>query len=118
GKLIHGLGPLVGVARNDDGRVILVGGKDTGVLPPLPIDDVVALFRAAYANRPPYVSVDPDPADPAGPRMLVRYDTRYDPATGTGGRYNWVLFECDRVMKGYFCGYDNVTEARVTSKVD
>lgn len=116
GEALAGLGRLKGVALDEkNGKLILLSEGHTETdLPPLRLDDVVTVFRSVYEHgRAPYVSIDPNPKDPRGPRMLIRHDE------GTAGTYvGWTLFEADRVMKCYSLGFDNVTRRPVESKVE
>ena len=106
GQALEGLGSLAGVLVDDAGRLVLVSVDNGPVeLPPLRIDDVVTVFRGVYDHgEAPFVSIDPDPTDPHGPRMQVRYGPGAE-KTYTG----WTLFESDRIMKRYSLGHDNVT---------
>jgi YD repeat-containing protein len=108
GNALQGLGPLQGIALDANGRLVLITAEQGGVtLPPLRLEDVAVIFRAAYREgEAPYVSIDPDKHNPHGPTM----DLRHSP--GTEATYvGWILFEADRVMKSYSLGFDNLVNA-------
>lgn len=115
GEALKALGTLKGIAVDEkNGRLVLISEGERKVdLPPLRMDDVVTIFRSVYKyGEAPFVSIDPDPKDPQGPIMQIRH------GKGTADTYvGWVLFEADRVMKGYSLGYDNVTRAELKSKI-
>jgi RHS repeat-associated protein len=114
GDALRGLGELRGVALDAAGRLVLLGGGDQTVgLPPLRLDDVVTVFRCVYQKgEAPFVSIDPDPADPDWKIHAVRHD-KFTRDTYVG----WVLFEADRVMKCYAAGMDNLTGKPFRSRV-
>lgn len=107
GAHLEGLDQIVGVAVDPaTGRIVLVGQDGQSLdLPPLRLDDVVTIFRTVYDHgQAPSVTIDPMPGEPEGPRMLVGH------GPGTSDSYvGWVLFHCDRVMKSYMLGEDNIT---------
>ena len=107
GAAFAGLGTLEGVTLDDRGRLVLLTATQPGGidLPALRLDDVVTVFRSVYEQgEAPFVSIDPDPANPRGPVMLIRH------GPGTGNTYvGWILFEADRLMKVYCLGQDNLT---------
>jgi RHS repeat-associated protein len=115
GKALEGLGQLKGVAIDKNtGRLVLIGSDERAIgLPPLRLDDVVTVFRAVYDHgESPSVTIDPDPKNPTGPLMHVKH------GPGTEGTYvGWVLFECDRIMKTYQLGQDNVTRDALSTRV-
>jgi RHS repeat-associated protein len=114
-KALASLGPLQGVALDPatDKLVLLAERQGAVPLPPLRLEDVVTIFRTVYEHgQAPFVSIDPDPQNPRGPRLLVRHDP------GTQDTYvGWVLFESDRVMKCLQMGRDNLTGERFSSQV-
>jgi RHS repeat-associated protein len=115
GDALKDLGPLKGVAVDANGRlVLLTADKGEVDLPPLSIDDVVVIFRAAYrTGEAPHVSIDPDKKDPHAATMDIRH------SPGTENTYvGWVLFEADRVMKAYSLGEDNETKEKIQSRID
>jgi RHS repeat-associated protein len=115
GEALEGLGELVGMGLDEKGRLILLSKEKGAInLPPLRMDDVVTVFRQIYQEGDaPFVSIDPIPSDPQGPRMSIRH------SPGTDQTYvGWVLFETDRIMKSYSMGRDNITKKRVESQVE
>jgi len=113
-QTLEGVGLLDGVATDANGNLILLaqGGQDIK-LPPLRLDDVVTVFRSVYLHgESPSVTIDPNPENPTGSAMLIRHG----PATD-GTYVGWVLYQADRLMKGYTLGEDNLTEQAVTSAV-
>ena len=115
GGTIEGLGNVKGVRLDGNGNLVLVGESGGDVkLPPLRVDDVVTVFRSVYLNgEGPTVTIDPNPADPEKlPMMIVHSEATKDTYVG------WVLYEADRLMKGYTLGKDNLTKKDVTSQVE
>ncbi|WP_282610865.1 RHS repeat-associated core domain-containing protein [Pelagibius sp. Alg239-R121] len=114
-KALVGLGHIKGVAVDKStGRLILIGGDGKNrTLPPLHLDDVVTVFRAIYDHgKAPSVTIDPDKTNPQGSTMDVKH------GPGTDDTYvGWVLFQCDRIMKSYQLGKDNVTKEHISSRV-
>jgi len=115
GKSLDGIGQLRGLALDEaTGRLTLVADSgQESALPPLRLDDVVSIFRSVYElGEAPTVTIDPDQHDPYGPLMHVIH------GKGTEGTYvGWVLFETDRIMKGYGASVDNVTRQPITSQI-
>lgn len=108
------LGMLKGIALGDNGQLILLADERADIaLPPLRLSGVVTVFRSVYEHgESPFVSIDPDPQNPHGPTMLIRH------GIGTKERYaGWILFESDRIMKGYSLLHDTMTGATIQSKV-
>ncbi|MFH2058391.1 MAG: RHS repeat-associated core domain-containing protein [Pseudomonadota bacterium] len=116
GKALEHLGPLKGIAVDDkQGKLVLLSEDKGSIgLPPLRIDDVVTVFKSVYElGESPFVSIDPKPEDPKGPIMNIRH------GKGTEETYvGWVLFETDRIMKGYSLGVDNITREKIDSKIE
>lgn len=111
---IKGLGTLRGVRLDANGNLVLVGGDSGEVkLPSLRLDDVVAIFRSVYIHgEGPSVTIDPNPKDPEKLPMIIRH------GKATEDTYvGWVLYEADRLMKGYTQGVDNKTKQDVESTV-
>jgi RHS repeat-associated protein len=107
------LGALRGIAVDRQGRIVLLSESRGDLsLPPLDLDDLVTIFRGVYTQGAPYVSIDPKPDDPQGKLQLIRHG----PGT-SGTRVGWVLFECDRLMKSYSVGVDNITGMPVQSRI-
>jgi uncharacterized protein RhaS with RHS repeats len=115
GAYLDDLGELAGVAVDPQTNQLTLISRKLGKidLPPLRLDDIVTIFRSVYFHGvAPSVSIDPDRKNPEGPRLLIVH------GPGTDNTYvGWVLFECDRVMKSYSLGSDNVTKQSVVSDV-
>jgi RHS repeat-associated protein len=114
GASLDGVGLVSGLRLDANGNLVLVA-RDSGdvKLPPLRLDDVVTIFRSVYIEgEGPTVTIDPDPQQPEGPAMVVRH------GKATADTYvGWVLYQADRLMKGYSLGRDNLTQQDVTSRV-
>lgn len=115
GSALEGIQSLSGIALDETtGKIILLSEEDAEIdIPPLRLDDVVTIFRCVYdQGEAPYVSIDPDPENPRGPKMLSRHGKE------TENTYvGWILFETDRVMKAYSLGQDNVTNQLVKTDI-
>ena len=113
-RIIGELGAITGAMYDrESGRVILVGDKNTA-LPPMKPEYLAAAIRAVYSESPhePGMTIDPNPQDPHASPMHVIFFGRTEHT-----RLGWVMFEADRVMKGYSIGADNLTKQPVTSAV-
>lgn len=113
GRSLEGLGQLRGISVDaKTGSLILLADQGDINLPPLRMDDVVTIFRSVYLfGEAPSVTINPRPNDPTGPVMDVVHGTA-TPDTYVG----WVLFEADRMMKGYNLGRDNITKTDIVTK--
>ncbi len=119
GRALESIGLIEGVSLDANNNLILLSKTGDQIdLPPLRIDDVVTVFRSVYpidestVPTGPTVSIDPNPKDPQGSAMLVRH------SKATEDTYvGWVLFQADRIMKGYTLGKDNETTEDVKSTV-
>ncbi|TMQ13765.1 MAG: RHS repeat-associated core domain-containing protein, partial [Deltaproteobacteria bacterium] len=112
-KVLGDLGAITGaVFDRASGRLVLVGDHSTA-LPPIKPQILAAAIRAVYSpcHEAPGMTIDPHPENPRGPVMLVRFFCTDHTELGQ------VMFESDRLLKGYSVGTDNVTKARVTSSV-
>ncbi|MBK7677433.1 MAG: hypothetical protein IPJ27_23280 [Candidatus Accumulibacter sp.] len=114
GNLIEGLELVDAVTVDRNNNLVLVGKTDKAIkLPPLRIDDVVTVFRSVYIfGEGPSVTIDPKPEKPQGPEMIIRHGKATD-NTYVG----WVLYQADRLMKGYTLGEDNIAQQEVVSTV-
>lgn len=108
-------GAIKGVAFDQNtGRLVLISEEQGQMnLPPLRIEDIATIFRSVYQyGESPWVTIDPDPAQPNGKTMLVRG------GQATEDSYvHWVLYECDRHMKSLNLQTDSLTQQRITTKV-
>jgi RHS repeat-associated protein len=114
-EALRSLGTLTGVAYDKASGKIVLLSRDNGSiqLPELRVDDLATVFRTVYERgESPWVTIDPDPKNPRGPLMIIRQ------ADGTANTFvGWVLFEADRIMKGYSLGKDNQSQALIQSHV-
>ncbi len=114
GRMLEGMGELKGVRIDANGNLVLVGEEGGNIkLPPLRLDDVVTVFRSVYLNgEGPTVTIDPNPKNPQASPMVIRH------SKATEDTYvGWVLYEADRLMKGYGQGVDNITQKDIASRV-
>lgn len=114
GRMLEGMGELKGVRTDANGNLVIVGEEGGNIkLPPLRLDDVVTVFRSVYQNgEGPTVTIDPNPKDPHASPMVIRH------SKATEDTYvGWVLYEADRLMKGYGQGVDNITQKDIASRV-
>ena len=114
GRMLEGMGELKGVRIDANGNLVLVGEEGGNIkLPPLRLDDVVTVFRSVYLNgEGPTVTIDPNPNNPNASPMVIRH------SKATEDTYvGWVLYEADRLMKGYGQGVDNITQKDIASRV-
>src|SRR6185503_19174586 len=113
-KVIGQLGTITGATYDPtSGRLILIGDKTT-TLPPMKPEYLAEAIRVVYSDRKgdPGMTIDPDPKDPHGPVMNVIFFGNTE-NTHLGS----VMFEADRVMKGYSVGNDNLTKQPVASSI-
>ncbi len=114
GGALDGLGMVKGLRLDDNGHLVLIG-EDVGEvkLPPLRLDDLVTVFRSVYLHgEGPTVTIDPNPENPEKSAMIIVH------SAATRDTYvGWVLYEADRLMKGYTQGVDNKTQQDVVSRV-
>ena len=114
GKMLDGIGLLEGVALDANNNLILLSKSGDEInLPPLRLDDVVTIFRSVYIHgEGPTVTIDPSPVKPEESAMIVKH------GKATENTYvGWVLYQADRIMKGYSLGADNLTAKYITSSV-
>jgi RHS repeat-associated protein len=113
-KVIGDLGPIVGVAYDQKtNQLILIGNRNIN-LPAMKPEYLAAAIRVVYSEskHEPGMTIDPHPQDPHGPIMNVIF---FGSTENT--RLGWVMFEADRVMKGYSVGNDNISKQPVVSSV-
>lgn len=113
-QALDAVGLIEGISLDANNNLILLSKTGEMIdLPPLRIDDVVTVFRSVYLHgEGPTVTIDPNPEDPEGSAMIVRH------SKATENTYvGWVLFQADRLMKGYTLGVDNDTTKEVKSAV-
>jgi RHS repeat-associated protein len=110
----EGFGTLKGVRLDSNGNLVLLAAAGGDVrTPPLRLDDVVTVFRSVYLyGEGPTVTIDPASQDPKKSPMVIRH------SKATEGTYvGWILYQADRLMKGYTLGVDNITEQEFVSRV-
>lgn len=113
-KVIGEMGSITGAAYDPaTGQLILIGDKNTA-LPPMKPEYLAEAIRVVYSDRrhEPGMTIDPNPQNPRGPIMNVIFFGNTE-STNIG----WVMFEADRVMKGYFVGSDNISKRPIESSV-
>lgn len=114
GGAVSGLGMLKGMRIGTDGSLTLIGEEAGDIkLPPLRLDDLVTVFRSVYLyGEGPTVTIDPNPENPEKSAMIIVH------SEATKDTYvGWILYQADRLMKGYTLGVDNITEKDVASRV-
>jgi len=114
GHSLDGVGLLEGVTLDRNGNLVLLSkAGDEIKLPPLRLDDVVTVFRSVYLHgEGPMVTIDPNPENPEGSAMIIKH------SKATEDTYvGWVLYQADRLMKGYTLGVDNLIGRNVESSV-
>ncbi len=114
GGALVGLGTVAGLQVDGNGNLLLVGEESDEIkLPALRVDDLATVFRSVYLHgEGPSVTIDPNPDDPEKSAMIIRH------GQGTEDTYvGWVLYQADRIMKGYGQGQDNVTGQEIASQV-
>ncbi|MGH8551020.1 MAG: hypothetical protein ACRERU_20940, partial [Methylococcales bacterium] len=111
-KIIGELGAITG-ARYDreHGRLVVLGDKSTA-LPPMNPEYLAAAIRAVYRPSDTEPGMTIDPICPRCDQMVVRFFGHTEKT-----RLGWVMFEADRLMKGYSVGRDNLTRKPVESSV-
>ncbi|MFL6335832.1 MAG: RHS repeat-associated core domain-containing protein [Pyrinomonadaceae bacterium] len=113
-RVIGNLGAITGAAFDPQtGRVTLVGEK-SATLPPMKPEYLAEAIRAVYAGGPhePGMTIDPNPQNPQSPTMIVRFFGNTE-----NTRIGSVMFEADRLLKGYSIGNDNVTRQPAPASV-
>lgn len=113
-QVIGQLGTITGAAYDkENGRLILIGTQNI-TLTPLKPEYLAEAIRAVYTESQyePGMTIDPLPQNPHGPVMLVRFFGNTE-----NTHIGLIMFEADRVMKGYSVGSDNITKQPVQSKI-
>lgn len=113
-KSIEAFGEFIGTYLDkESGTIVLVSKNDkAGNLPPFSLDEFATVLRCVYSGQAPSVSIDPDPNNPHGPTMLVRH------GEGTeNSQVGQVLYEADRIMKGYSMGLDNLSKRPIETDI-
>ena len=94
-------------------RLIFVG--ETGEIEgPLLLEDFfIALRNEMCSLEPPGMTIDPMPGDPIGKLLSVKYFGNTE-----NTHFGKVMFECDRLLKAYSMGEDNLTHEKISSNVE
>ena len=109
------LGTLTGLVLDpESGNLILISeGEGEVGLPPLRLEDVVVIFRSVFNEGvAPTVTIDPVKGNLRGPMMDV-----INNPTIANTYVGWVLYECDRIMKRFNLGEDNITREKTKTLV-
>lgn len=112
--ILGALGNITGVVVDPkSGQPILIGDKDHS-LPPMKPQLLAAAIRAVYSpsNENPGMTIDPNPSNPHSNTMLVRFFSHTE-HTELGN----IMFETDRLLKGFSVGRDNLNRTIVESQV-
>lgn len=113
-RLVQGFGAVSGAIYDPaSGQLALLGDKRMD-LPPMNPEYLATAIRAVYApsQHDPGMTIDPHPENPLASTMIVRFFGNTD-----NTRLGWVMFEADRLMKGYSIGADNQSQKKVQSTV-
>jgi tetratricopeptide (TPR) repeat protein len=96
GRTVGGLTRVRGFVQAASGELYLIGLQEAGRLP-IPLDDLAVALRAVYADSlVPFISLDPDASNPAGPQR-VRIGGLPPELRSTG--YVRAMLEADYLMK-------------------
>jgi hypothetical protein len=105
GEALASLDKLEGASYNRRYGVLTLHGPPAEGRGPYHLDDLmVALKAALFEDRSLGMTIDPDPENPRGPEMIVRYFAGCENTA-----FGWVLFECDRMLKSISHGEDSLT---------
>jgi RHS repeat-associated protein len=113
-KVMGEMGSITGATYDPGtGQMILIGDKKT-TLPAMKPEYLAEAIRIVYSDRrhEPGMTIDPNPLNPHGPTMNVVFFGNTEST-----RMGWVMFEADRVMKGYSVGSDNVSKQAIVSSI-
>lgn len=113
GQALSKLETIEGAAYDSRYGVLTLHGKPAAGEGPYDLDDLMTALRAAYFEHEALgMTIDPNPKDPHGPEMIVRYfGGCEDTALG------WVMFECDRLLKSLSQGQDSISGAKLDPDV-
>lgn len=103
GRALRGLQTLESATWSPETGTLLLSGQPSETGGPYYLDDLMVILRGVLFEKQA-MGMSIDPADPQGKRLNVRYEGgSADTAVG------WLLFECDRLLKCYSQGVDNLT---------
>ena len=105
GLALSRIAKLEGATYDPASGAVLLVGQPAESYGPYDLDDLMVVLKAKLFHLEPLgMTIDPNPADPRGPKQVVRYFAGCeDTACG------WVMFECDRLLKCYSQGKDNIS---------
>jgi hypothetical protein len=104
---------LEGAAYSVRHGVLTLHGKPASGRGPYHLDDLMVALKAALCEKQDVgMTIDPDPQNPMGEKMIVRYFGGCDNTA-----FGWVLFECDRMLKSLSHGEDSLTKVALKPKV-
>lgn len=104
GRALRRLETLESATWSPETGTLLLSGKPAKTTGPYHIDDLIVILRGVLFDKQT-LGMSIDPVDPEGKKLVVRYDGGCgDTAVG------WLLFECDRLLKCYSQGADNLTQ--------
>jgi hypothetical protein len=114
GRALSRMGKLEGATYDPDSGAVLLVGQPADSYGPYDLDDLMVVLKAKLFHLEPLgMTIDPDPANPRGPKQFVRYFAGCQD-TGCG----WVMFECDRLLKCFSQGKDNLTGEPMDPEVE
>ena len=118
GDALRGLKTIEGASYSHEFGTLTIHGEPMpdGEQGPFHLDDLMLALQANFFGTEPLaVSIDPQPATPGKakrPMQSVRYlGGCEDTALG------WLLFECDRILKGLSQGEDNLTNKPMRPRI-
>jgi hypothetical protein len=113
GDALRNLETLEGASYDPRYGILTLRGKPCSGNGPFHLDDLITALRAAFFEKESVgMTIDPDPENPHGPTMPVKY---FGGCANTG--FGWVLFECDRLMKSLGNGEDNLSHIALTPSI-
>jgi len=108
------LGVLAGATFDPESGSLILAGEKRAALPPIRSEDLAVAIRAvlngADSSGQVSMTIDPDSSNPRGPTMDVRFFGMTEDT-----HVGWVMFECDRIVKGLTVGRDNLTQQPLSS---
>lgn len=113
GRALQTLDTLEGAAYDARQGILTLHGKPAKNYGPYHLDDLMVALKAVYFEKESLgMTIDPDPANPQGPLMTVKYF-----AGCQNTAFGWVLFECDRLLKSFSYGQDNISGQEIKPEI-